>query len=263
MFRGVVIVVAHRTVPAGVAHQERDGDLGVFFQIEVARRAILRRAGLRSVENLVGGVVELLPVLLAQFVARIGVVDAAVGVVVSPEPRLPAVAGDGCRLVTGAGSFRCGGGFGLDGRSRQRRTVLVGGQQRPGVDVGGVDIGFGEIGREVDLCRETALCIGVARIKRLDTFDFFIRRAFGVLPYGCGIVDFEVYFGLRAVIHRKGGSFYRREVEFVELLPGFCRTVVRNVLDTTAQQCQRQKCIDCSFHICLHVWCCSARPPLG
>ena len=106
------------------------------------------------------------------------------------------------------------------------------------MDVGCVDIGFPEVGRKVHFRRETALSIGVAGVQRLDVLDFHIRRTLGVRFDGFGVVHFEIDFGLRAVIHRKGGRRHGRKVEFVELRTGRFRTVVRNALDAAAQQRQ-------------------------
>ena len=202
VFRGIVIIVSHRAVPAGVAHQERDGYLGILLQIKVARRAVLHGTGFRCVEDLVGGVEKLFPVLFAEFIAFVDVVDPAIGVVIGAEPCFPAVIGHGCRFVPPPGAGRRQGRscrfFGR--RGGQHAAFLFGGEQRLRMDVGGVDIGFGEVGRKFGRSRETPLGIGDVGVEGFDSVDFFVSRSRGVFAHGRRVVDFEIDCGVRSIV---------------------------------------------------------------
>ena len=68
------------------------------------------------------------------------------------------------------------------------------------MDVRGVDIGFVEVGRKLDLCRETALFVGNAGIEGLYPFDLFVGGSRLVLTDGRRVVDLEIDRCIRGVI---------------------------------------------------------------
>ena len=93
--------------------------------------------------------------------------------------------------------------------------------------VGGVDIGFPEVGRKLDLRREAALLIGNAGVEGLDTLDLFVGCSRLVLTHGSRVVDFEIDLGIGGVVQRNGSGGTGSEIEFV---PWFFRIFGRVVV---------------------------------